>query len=107
MNKENVEIKSKGKVLETAVYESPETLEEGLKADGKEKVFKLYTMQRKIRFADSRRRALTGGGVTSGMAKALKKATPDKLAKILALLGDDANPDLKAAVDAMTQAAAA
>ena len=97
MQKEVVEIKSKQlKEAKKVEYEFPETLEEGLKLDGKEKVFKLYSMQRKIRYMDSRRRAMTGTGITSNLAKAVKKADPANLAQIAKLLGD---PDLLAALE--------
>lgn len=89
MKKEEVTIKSKSlKEPKTAVYEYPETLEEAMKVDGAETVFKLYAQQRKIRFMDARRRVMTGGGVTSAMAKAVKSASPEKLAQIAKLLGD-------------------
>ena len=98
MQTEAITIKSKGDVLETSKYEYPESLEEAIKVDGPEKIFAYYGQQRKIRYMDGRRRALTGGGVTSAMAKALKSATPEKLLEIAKKLGDE---DLTAAVKAM------
>ena len=104
MLKEKVDIRSKGATLETATYESPETLEEAIKADGPEKVFALFSQQRKIRFMDARRRALTGGGVTTAMAKALKAADPKTLLAIAEKLGND---DLVQAVSAVVKAESA
>ncbi len=102
MKTEQVTIKSKGSVLEETAYAFPETLEEGLKVDGPEKVFALYAQQRKIRFMDGRRRTLTGGGIGSAMAKALKGADPAKLLKIAEMVGDK---DLVANVKALLGAA--
>lgn len=87
MKSEKVEIKSKGQSLGEFDYSYPETLEEGIGADGEESVFKLYTMQRKIRFMDAKRRELTGGGLPKTLTDKLRSLDKDKLAQIADLLG--------------------
>jgi hypothetical protein len=90
MKSEKVEVKSKGQVLEEATYEFPTSLTEAIKVDGEDNVFKLYAMQRKIRFMDQKRRTLTGGGgLPKGVREALKSADPKVLEQIQKLLGVD------------------
>jgi len=84
---EKVEIKSKGQSLGEFDYEYPETLEDGIDLDGEEKVFKLYASQRKIRWVDSKRRELTGGGLPKAVVDALKSADPEVLKTIAESLG--------------------
>jgi hypothetical protein len=83
---EQVKIQSKGQSLGEFEYVYPESLEEGLTMDGEESVFKLYTMQRKIRFMDSKRRELTGGGLPKALTEKLRGLSKDKLAEIASLL---------------------
>ena len=107
MKKEKIEIKSKGAVIEVAEYESPETLEEAFQVDGQEKVLKLYLMERKTRFMDSRRRILTGGGVRGALAKAFRSAKPEQLQQLIALLdkaGVQVPEEARAGVKAMAAA---
>ena len=87
MKSENVEIKSKGQSLGEFEYTAPETLEEAITTDGAESVFKLYAMQRKIRFMDNKRRELTGGGLPKALTEKLKGLDKEKLAQIADLLG--------------------
>lgn len=87
MQTESVEIKSKGQVVGTVDYDYPETLDEAIEVDGEDKIYKLYAQQRKIRFIDSERRRLTGGGLPSQVTKALKNADPETLAAIAEKLG--------------------
>jgi hypothetical protein len=88
MKKETIEIKSKGEVVGAQDYSYPETLKEAIQVDGEDTVFKLYAQQRRIRFADQQRRALTGGGgLPKGLRDALKNADPAKLKEIEKLLG--------------------
>lgn len=87
MKSEQVEIKSKGESLGTFEYSYPETLEEGIATDTQESVFKLYTMQRKIRFMDNKRRELTGGGLPKALTEKLRSLDKGKLAQIAELLG--------------------
>jgi hypothetical protein len=90
MKSEKVEVKSKGQLLEEATYEYPVDLKEAIKVDGEDNVYKLYAMQRKIRFMDQKRRALTGGGgLPKGIRDALKSADPAVLEQIQKLLGVD------------------
>jgi len=84
---EKVEIKAKGQSLGEFEYEAPDTLEEAIEYDGEDKVYKLYCMQRKIRWADAKRRELTGGGLPKAVVDALKSADPDVLKRIAAELG--------------------
>jgi len=70
-------------------YEFPDTLEDALEIDGEEKVYKLYTMQRKIRAIDAKRRELTGGGLPRALVKALKSADPDVIRRIAEEMGLD------------------
>jgi len=86
MKSEKVEIKSKGQALGEFDYNYPESLEEGLSTDGEESVFKLYAMQRKIRFMDAKRRELTGGGLPKALTDKLKGLDKAKLAQIAELL---------------------
>jgi len=83
---EQVEVKAKGQVLEGSpfAYSYPESLEEALTQDGEEKVYKLYVQQRKIRWMDSKRRELTGGGIPKELLIALRSAPKEYLAKLLA-----------------------
>ena len=89
MGQESVEVKSKGQVVGTLDYEFPDTLEDALEVDGEEKVYKLYTMQRKIRAIDAKRRELTGGGLPRALVKALKSADPDVIRRIAEEMGLD------------------
>ena len=82
-----VEIKSKDVNLGNFEYSYPESLQEALQVDGEEKVFKLFTQIRKIRFIDEIRRQKTGGGLPKEVVKALKSADPETLRKIAATLG--------------------
>ena len=84
---ESVEIKSKGQSLGSFDYVYPETLEEGIEMDKADSVFKLYAMQRKIRFMDAKRRELTGGGLPKSLTDKLRSLDKDKLAQIADLLG--------------------
>ena len=84
---EKVEISSKGQVLGEFDYDYPETLEAALSTDGEEKIYKLYTAQRKIRWVDAKRRELTGGGVPKAVTDALKNADPAVLKAIAEKLG--------------------
>ena len=86
MKSENVKIKSKDEELGEFAYEYPETLEEALEKDGVESVFKLFCMQRKIRWMDAKRRELTGGGLPKSLTAKLKTLPKDKLEKLLAAL---------------------
>jgi len=87
MKTEALEVKSKGESLGSFDYPAPETLEEGLETDGEETVYKLYSMQRKIRWMDAKRRELTGGGLPKTLTEKLKTLDKDKLAQVAALLG--------------------
>jgi hypothetical protein len=87
MKSESVEIKSKGESLGSFDYAFPETLEEGITTDGADAVFKLYAMQRKIRFMDGKRRELTGGGLPKALTEKLRSLDKTKLAQIAELLG--------------------
>lgn len=87
MKTEATEIKSKGESLGKVDYTFPETLEEGLEKDGEETVYKLYAMQRKIRFIDAKRRELTGTGLPKTLTAKLKTLDKDKLAQVMELLG--------------------
>uniref|UniRef100_A0A6M3IGU3 Uncharacterized protein n=1 Tax=viral metagenome TaxID=1070528 RepID=A0A6M3IGU3_9ZZZZ len=88
---ESIEVKSKGQIIEGSpfVYEYPADLEEAVTVDGDEKVYKLFIQQRKIRFMDSKRREITGGGLPKQIVEALKAADPAKLAAIAEALGVD------------------
>ena len=83
---EQVEVKAKKLVIEGSPfpYSYPESLEEALTQDGEEKVYKLYVQQRKIRWMDSKRRELTGGGIPKELLIALRSAPKEYLAKLLA-----------------------
>jgi len=87
MGIEQVEIKSKGQSLGKFDYEYPDNLDEALDQDGEEKIYKLYAMQRKIRWADAKRRELTGGGLPKAVVDALKSADPAILKRIAEELG--------------------
>jgi len=87
MKTDAIVVKAKGVAIGTYDYEFPEDLEEGLEADGEEKVFKLYAQQRKIRWMDNKRREVTGGGLPKQITDALKSLNPDQLAAIAAQLG--------------------
>ena len=87
MKSEQVEIKSKGESLGTFEYAYPETLDEGISVDTADSVFKLYAMQRKIRFMDAKRRELTGGGLPKALTEKLRSLDKGKLAQIAELLG--------------------
>ena len=85
---EIIEIKSKGEVVGSLEYEAPENLKEGIKMDGEEKVFVLYSAQRKIKGRDAERNKLTGGGgLPKAITAALKSADADTVAQIAAALG--------------------
>lgn len=85
---ETIEISSKGQVVGSMEYEYPETLEEAIEMDGEDKVFSLYSAQRKIKARDAERNKLTGGGgLPKAITTALKKANPDTVAQIAAALG--------------------
>lgn len=85
---ESIEVKSKGEVVGTLEYEYPENLKEGIKMDGEEKVFALYSAQRKIKARDAERTKLTGGGgLPKAITKALKSADPNVVAEIAKALG--------------------
>jgi len=88
---EQVEVKAKKLVIEGSPfpYSYPESLEEALTADGEDKVYKLYIQQRKIRFMDSKRKEVTGGGIPKELIAALKNAPKEYLAKLLADLDID------------------
>jgi len=89
MKTEELELKSKNVILEGSPfdYTAPESMEEALEVDGEEKIFKLYMQQRKIRWMDSKRREVTGGGLPKQLADALKSADPAILAAIAEKLG--------------------
>jgi hypothetical protein len=85
---ESIIIKSKGADVGTLEYEAPENLKEGIKMDGEDKVFTLYSAQRKIKARDAERNKLTGGGgLPKAITAALKSADPDTVAQIAAALG--------------------
>ena len=87
MQVEKVKVASKGQDLGEFDYSFPEGLEEALETDGEESVFKLYTMQRKIRWMDAKRRELTGGGLPKALTDKLRGLSKEKLAEIAAVLG--------------------
>ena len=85
---EKIEIKSKGEHVGELEYEAPENLKEGIKMDGEDKVFQLYSAQRKIKARDAERNKLTGGGgLPKAITAALKSADPETVAQIAAALG--------------------
>jgi len=53
----------------------------------KRRCSKLYASQRKIRWVDSKRRELTGGGLPKAVVDALKSADPEVLKTIAESLG--------------------
>ncbi len=83
----NIEIKAKGELVGTLEYTYPENLKEAVEMDGKDKVFALYSAQRKIKARDAERTKLTGGGgLSRAVTSALKSADPEVVAKVMAML---------------------
>ena len=90
---EQVVIKSKKQDLEGSPfdYEAPSNLEEALEKDGEEKVYKLYAQIRKIRWMDSKRKELNGGGIPSQIKKLIedKNLSEEDIMQLGTLLGLD------------------
>ena len=89
MNTTVLEVKSKGQVVASLEYSAPDSLAEGVEADGEEKVFEMYLANRKAKAMNESRMEATGtGGIgMRALMKALKEAPPEVLERLKEDLG--------------------